>query len=88
MIDGVKFRLIVCDVGFSWSPKYAELFLVDSVLDPIKTHVDGFGAFLFAGAVGDGDSGGVVYLYRCWWLGMSKFFEGSAQGDGFLAVVK
>ena len=39
-------------------------FLVDAVLDPIKTHVDCFRALLFDGPVGEALHGGIVNLHQ------------------------
>ena len=42
-------------VAFSRDPENCELTLFDSVADPVKSHVNGFGAFVFDGAVGESD---------------------------------
>ena len=47
------FGEIICSIQLAFSPKHMELFLLDSVADPIKAHVDGFGAALLYGVVGD-----------------------------------
>ena len=39
---GVVFREVVGQVFRAWCPKNVELSLVDSVLQPIKPHIDGF----------------------------------------------
>jgi hypothetical protein len=38
--------------------------LADAILDPIETHVHGFGSFLFDCFVGEADGGRVVGLQR------------------------
>ena len=72
-------RMVLCvevtEVCCSRGPEDMELFLVYSVLDPVESHVDGLGSDLFAGAVGNGNCGGVVNLDRCGWLCMSHFLE-------------
>ena len=42
MPGGMMFGDIVCKVILAWSPVYKELFLSDSVLDPVETHINGF----------------------------------------------
>ena len=73
-------RMMFCEVigkvlG-AFAPIDLELFLLDSVLNPVETHINGFGAALFDGFVGDTGSGGVVDNNAGGWLGMSQFFEG------------
>ena len=55
MVDGVMFCVVVTHVVGPWGPKNVKLFLVDSVLDPIESHVNGFGSDLFALTVGNCD---------------------------------
>ena len=47
-------------VYFASFPVDAALALTDSVLDPVESHVHGFGTFGFDGVVGDFASRGVV----------------------------
>jgi hypothetical protein len=49
-------------IGFTWLPVDDELALVNSVADPIETHVHGFGAALFDRIVGDAFGAFVVGL--------------------------
>ena len=46
-------REVVCVVAGSRAPEYLVLFLVASVKDPVEAHVNGFGAFLFGGAIAE-----------------------------------
>ena len=51
------FCVVVFEVFRAGSPADEELFLSDAILDPIKTHVHGFGAFLFDRVVGEAGGG-------------------------------
>ena len=64
----VMFGEVVGAVQLAFTPEDGELVLFDAVTDPIKSHVDGFGAFLFDGVVGDSSCGGVVGDNWRWWL--------------------
>ena len=44
---------VVPMVGFAWAPDNLVLALLDAVLEPVKMHVDRFGAALFDGAIED-----------------------------------
>jgi hypothetical protein len=50
---GVMFRVIVAEVFGAWSPIYEELSLLFTVFEPVESHVQGLGAFLFDGVVGE-----------------------------------
>ncbi len=67
-------------------PVDQELSLACPVLDPIKTHVDCFGSFLFDGVIGETFGSGVVDLHRRWRLRMSHLLERGPNGDGFLSI--
>ena len=54
------FGEVIGEVTFSFGPVDFEFALVDTVLDPVKSHVHGFGAFDFGGVVGEAFGGGVV----------------------------
>ena len=59
-------RMMFCKiVGFvetAFSPKDMKLTLADAVTDPIKSHVDGFRAFLLNGVVGNSRCCAVVVV--------------------------
>ena len=38
---------VVCQIVFTWFPEDVKLSLGSLVLEPIETHVDGLGTFLF-----------------------------------------
>ena len=42
MGGGMVFCHIIGKVGFAWLPENCELLLVDTIPDPIETHIDGF----------------------------------------------
>ena len=70
------------------APKNVKLSLPHAVANPIETHVNGFGAFLFDGIVGNARGRAVVGLDGGRWLRMPQFFEGCSDGAGLLAVVE
>ena len=59
-----------------------------AVLDPIESHIDGFGYFLFDCAVDKSFQGRVVNADWSRWLWVPKFLEGIAYRHGLLAIVK
>ena len=52
-----------------------EVALFYAVMYPIKTHVDGLGTNLLAGAIGNARSGFIVGLHESGWLRMAEFVE-------------
>ena len=69
---------VVSDVFTTRAPINMELLLAYPVPDPMKAHVDGFGAAELHVAGGEADGGGVVDLDGGGRLGMAHFFEGNA----------
>ena len=67
-------------------PVDKELALTGPILDPIKTHVDCLGAFLFDGVICKALGSRVVYLHWSGRLGMTEFFERGTDGYSFRAV--
>ena len=59
-----------------------------AVLYPIEAHIDGFGYFLFYGAICENFHSRVVDANLSWWLRVPEFLEGSVYRHGLLAVVK
>ena len=84
----VVFCVIVPHVVSSWHPIDEELSLLDSILDPIEAHINGFGSFLFDGLVGKASSHCVINLDWGWWLRMAHFDESGTEDFGGLAVDK
>lgn len=78
----VRSRVVFCEVvgfvQFAWSPIDMKLSLSGAIAYPIKSHIDGLGAFLFDSVVCNSDCSTVVGLDGRWWLGMAEFFEASA----------
>ena len=64
------FCMIITSVVVAGFPLYFELALSTSVTDPIKTHIDGLGAFLFDGVRSESYGGGVVHSHFGGRLGM------------------
>ena len=88
--DMVLHRVMLCvvvgTVLFAWLPKDLELSLADAVSDPIKSHIHGFGAFLFDRVICYSHGCAVISNHGGGRRGMSEFFEGYAFGDSLLAV--
>ena len=77
------FGVIIGIIFRTWMPVNFKLSLCYSVLQPVKTHVNGFWAFLFQYFVGETHSSSVIHLDRRWGLGviqkMSAFIIGMAS---------
>ena len=58
------FGAVVSSVKVAKGPVEAELALVVTGAEPVKTHIHGLGSFVDDGLVGDFDGGGVVGLER------------------------
>ena len=67
-------------------PVDQKLFLADAVLDPIKTHVNCFGAFLLDGLAGKSLVDGIVNLHWGRRLIVTHLGKSGANGRGFLVV--
>lgn len=65
------------------APIDVELALVNSILDPVKTHVDDFRADLFASLICNGNSCCILDLYRCGMLREAKFCKDDADWNCF-----
>ena len=79
---------VVTEVSAAGFPINKKLALLGVVLDPIETHIDGFGYFFLYCAVGEAYCGRVVDADWSPWLRVPKFLEGSAYRHVLLAVVK
>ena len=62
--------------------------MLGAVLDPIESHINGFGSFLLYGAVCKTFRGRVVDADWSWWLRVPEFLEGSAYWHGLSDIVK
>ena len=80
MAGRVMLGVIVTKVFVAGAPVDEEVALADAILEPVESHVHGFGAFLFDGVVGEAGGRGVVSLDGRGWLWVAKFFEGDTEG--------
>ena len=78
---------VVAQVGVSWLPVNSELSLFNTVLEPVESHVDGFGAALLDSAIEDSIGTFVVSLDGGCRLGMAELDESLADGATNLCVV-
>ena len=53
----VMFCVKVRKIGYAWLPVDEDLAAAGTVVDPVETNVDGFGALLFDGVICKSDSG-------------------------------
>jgi hypothetical protein len=87
MVHGrVMFGEIVSQIVAAFAPVDVELALDSAVLEPIKAHVDGFGAALFDSVINDAGGTTVVDLEGCRWLGMAHFVQDDAEGNALAGV--
>ena len=77
---------VVPVVFFAWAPDYAPLTLRCLVSQPVKLHVDGFGAALFDGVVEDPFGAFVVGLKHGGRLGVAQFDEGLSDRAAVLGI--
>jgi hypothetical protein len=68
----VVFGEVISLIEGAGFPMDDELFLSGAVADPIKAHVDGFGALLLDGIVDDTFGAGVVGLNGSGWLWVAE----------------
>ena len=79
MRDRVVLGSVVGKVARTGFPFDEELAFADAVLEPVETHVDGFGAALFDGLVEDAPRDTVVGGHRSGRLGPTHLPEGGAE---------
>ena len=84
----MAFRIINGAVCMSCTPIDLKLALANTIANPIKAHVNGFGAFLFDGVSGDAAGCAVVGCHRRGGLGVTHFVTLDAEGTRVFAVVK
>jgi hypothetical protein len=65
------FREVIGAVVAVFFPTNHKLALADTVADPVKAHVNGFGSFLFDSVIGNTGGGAVVGLDWGGGLGVS-----------------
>ena len=78
----MKFADVVRIVTCTWRPIDHELVLLDTVPDPVETHVESFCSLLFDSIVREAHRSCVVDLDGCGRLRMAKFVKGDAQREG------
>ena len=89
MRSRMMFRELIRTVQNTLLPIDMELALPDTIANPIKRHVHGFGPFLFYSVVGDTTCRAVVHDNWCWWLKkMTQFLQDVADRICFLAIVE
>ena len=81
-------REVVCQVVDSSAPVNDELALVYAVADPVKPHVDRFGAALLDSVVDDARSARVVGLDWSRRLRMTHFFKNISKHGSVLGIVE
>ena len=82
----MMFCRIVGHVTLSWFPMDNKLFTGDTIFQPIKSHIDGFGAFLFNRASEDTLSGDVIGREWRWWLRMAHLDKALSDWQDGLSV--
>ena len=85
---GVVLGKVVGQVVSSAAPVDEELALVDAVSDPVKAHVNGFGAALLHCVVGDPGGAGVICLDGSGLLRMAHAVESGSKHCAVLSIVK
>jgi len=70
---GMMLGEVVSEVVAAFAPMDDVLVLGDAVLDPIKSHVHGFGAALLDGVIDDARCARIVSLYWRGFLRVSEF---------------
>ena len=72
MVRGPEvFGEVVGPIHCTWRPAYAELTLLDTVTNPIESHIDCFGSFLFDRVIRDAGGACVVGGDGRRWLRMA-----------------
>ena len=79
---------VVSEVVAAFAPMDDVLVLGDAVLNPIKTHVHGFGAALLDGVIDDAQCARIVSLYWRGSLRVSKFEQCDAERRCIFCVMK
>ncbi len=82
------FCKVISKVRGAWVPVDLELFLCDAILDPIKSHIYGFGFLLFDMFVCKTISHGVVGLNRSGWLWVAQVFKSLSHWSTLLGMVE
>jgi len=79
-------RVAVGKIANARLPLDDELAVLDVILEPIETHVNGFGAFLFDSSIEDAAGDTVVSCDDSGRLGPSHFMESLPEWDSGLGI--
>jgi len=85
---GMTLGEVVSKVAAAFAPMDNVLVLGDAVLDPIKTHVHGFGAALLDCAIDNAQCARIVSLYWRGSLRVSEFNQCDTERRCIFCVVK
>jgi hypothetical protein len=85
---GEVFCEVVPKVFGAWSPDDLKLSLAGTVTEPVKSHVDDFGAALFDGVNEDAFGAFVVGSKHCGRLVVDQFNEHLSDGEASWAFMK
>ena len=79
-------RVVVGKIANAGLPLDDELAVLDAILEPIETHVNCLGAFLFDSSIEDAAGDTVVSCDESGRLGPSHFMESLPEGDSGLGI--
>ena len=79
-------RVVVGEVATARLPLDDELAVLDAILEPVETHVDGLGALLFDSVVEDASGDAVVSCDDSGRLGPTHLVESGPKGNGALGI--
>ena len=66
---------VICQVFLSTVPADIELSLLDSVYEPVESHINCLASILFEDAIDDAIGSVVVCAWWGWWLWVSHFCQ-------------
>ena len=81
------FGEVVCEIIGTFSPVYEKMTLLDTVTNPIETHIHCFGAALFYGVVADAGSACIIGLDGGRGLWVAHVVEDIPEYNRRLAIV-
>jgi hypothetical protein len=87
MRRGVMLCVVIGVVAISLKPVDMEVVLGDPILDPIESHVHGFGPFDFGPSVGKPIHGGIICCYSSWACLVPAHFPKDVSNVGCLLTI-
>jgi hypothetical protein len=84
----MMFCVIIAKIFTSWAPINVELFLADSVGQPMVSHIHCFRSFLFDCFVNDAECSGVICAVRRRGLCVTQLDYCNSEWGATLGVVK